>query len=140
MKHIDEKKCHNLDKSSTQMMESMLDLTKTSYEWSNCSVVELNDFLRLDIVLECMKYNSNWKYVFSRSGDAQCIFNIPDKTPNQISHFSDETKHKAIYPGDLQMYEIKYQCKHIFGPESDSCEQNLVNEKKHVLNFNHYLF
>lgn len=46
MKHIDEKKCQNLDKSSTQMMESMLDLTKASYEWSNCSVVELNDFIR----------------------------------------------------------------------------------------------
>lgn len=46
MKHIDEDRCKTFDKFSTQMMASMLDLTKATYEWSNCSVVDLNDFLR----------------------------------------------------------------------------------------------
>jgi hypothetical protein len=47
MKHIDEEVCKDINHQSTQMMASMLDLTKSSYEWSNCSVIELNDFLRL---------------------------------------------------------------------------------------------
>ncbi len=46
MKHIDEERCKTFDKFSTQMMASMLDLTKATYEWSNCSVVEFNDFMR----------------------------------------------------------------------------------------------
>ena len=46
MKHADENMCKYKDSTSTQMMASVLDLTKTEYEWSNCSVVELNDFLR----------------------------------------------------------------------------------------------
>ncbi len=46
MKHIDEEVCKDINHQSTQMMASMLDLTKASYEWSNCSVIELNDFLR----------------------------------------------------------------------------------------------
>ena len=41
--------------------------------------------------------------------------------------FKEETKIKAIFPGDLQMYEIKNQCQQIFGPESEACDQNLVN-------------
>ena len=47
MKHVDENRCNELDSLSTQMMASVLDLTKTDYEWSNCSIRELNDFLRL---------------------------------------------------------------------------------------------
>lgn len=46
MKHVDEDRCKNLDNSVTQMMASMLDLTKKTQIWSNCSVIELNDFLR----------------------------------------------------------------------------------------------
>jgi hypothetical protein len=46
MKHIDEEVCKDIDTFSTQMMASTLDLTKSSYEWSNCSVVALNEFLR----------------------------------------------------------------------------------------------
>lgn len=46
MKHAEESNCKNLNSHATQMMASVLDLTKTEYEWSNCSVAELNDFLR----------------------------------------------------------------------------------------------
>lgn len=46
MKHAEESNCKNLNSHATQMMASVLDLTKTEYEWSNCSVMELNDFLR----------------------------------------------------------------------------------------------
>jgi hypothetical protein len=51
MKHVDENRCNEFDSLSTQMMASVLDLTKTDYEWSNCSVKELNDFLRLIFIL-----------------------------------------------------------------------------------------
>ncbi len=46
MKHAEESHCKNTNSQATQMMASVLDLTKTEYEWSNCSVMELNDFLR----------------------------------------------------------------------------------------------
>lgn len=47
MKHVDKQnRCQDNDNSLTQMMESVLDLTKQSHVWSNCSVLELNDFLR----------------------------------------------------------------------------------------------
>lgn len=58
MKHVDENRCKHFDSSSTQMMASVLDLTKIDYEWSNCSVKELNDFLRQDT--------------------ARCMFNLPN--------------------------------------------------------------
>ena len=37
--------------------------------------------------------------------------------------FDDALKKKAIFPGE--MYDLSQQCKHIFGPESDACPQNL---------------
>ncbi len=49
MKHVDENRCHDIDSLATQMMASVLDLKKNDYEWSNCSVMELNDFLRFFI-------------------------------------------------------------------------------------------
>ncbi len=48
MKHAEESRCKYDDNQSTQMMASVLDLTKPDYEWSNCSVMELNEFLRID--------------------------------------------------------------------------------------------
>ena len=63
------------------------------------------------------------------------MFNSPERNPNFINkklkyedtleQFNDDTKIKAIFPGDLKMYNIKDQCQQIFGPESDACEQNL---------------
>ncbi len=58
MKHAEESRCRFADSHSTQMMASVLDLTKSDYEWSNCSVMELNEFLRLDT--------------------PACLFNVPD--------------------------------------------------------------
>jgi len=55
------------------------------------------------------------------------MFNVPEKIANSVEHFKEETKVKAIFPGDLQMYAIKNQCQQIFGPESDACEQSLVS-------------
>ena len=46
MTHVDDSKCQIENTEITQMMSPMLDLTKNAYEWSNCSVVELNNFLR----------------------------------------------------------------------------------------------
>jgi|LakMenEpi03Aug12_release.lakeMendotaPanAssembly.Ray.scaffolds.fasta_scaffold2904586_2 hypothetical protein len=46
MKHVDENRCKDFNTLSTQMMSSILDLTKSEYEWSACSIKELNDFLR----------------------------------------------------------------------------------------------
>ena len=113
MAHVDENKCHNLDPFATQMMAPMLDLTKSSYEWSNCSVIELNNFLRTE--------------------DAFCLFDLPVMNPNYVSksmqfddireQFDDDARGKAIFPGE--MYDLSQQCKHIFGPESDACPQNL---------------
>lgn len=116
MKHAKESRCKFTDSSSTQMMASVLDLTKTEYEWSNCSVMELNDFLRLDT--------------------ASCLFNEPVKKKNAddnayrfedtLEQFSDVIKLKATFPGELQAYELKHQCQQVFGPESDVCDHNLV--------------
>ena len=58
------------------------------------------------------------------------MFNIPEKSLNPIGHFKEETNVNAIFPGGLEMYEIKNQCQQIFGPESEACEQNLVSKKK----------
>jgi hypothetical protein len=49
MRHVDDINCNGIDETSTQMMSSMLDLTKKSVVWSNCSVMELHAFLRLAI-------------------------------------------------------------------------------------------
>jgi hypothetical protein len=46
MRHVDDISCDGIDEISTQMMSSMLDLTKKSVVWSNCSVMELHNFLR----------------------------------------------------------------------------------------------
>jgi hypothetical protein len=118
MKHVDEERCQGIDNKTTQMMASMLDLTKKSHAWSNCSVEDLNAFLR--------------------TGDAECLFNVPDKSPNFANRtllsfddtneqFDERTILNALYPGSLQAYEIKHQCQQIFGPRSDACEQHLVN-------------
>lgn len=117
MKHVDENRCRDFDSQSIQMMASVLDLTKTDYEWSNCSVKELNDFLRQD--------------------NARCMFNVPDQRSGNyfnktlayqdtLEQFNDEIRLNAIFPGDLESYNLKQQCQQIFGPESDSCEHNLV--------------
>jgi hypothetical protein len=126
MKHVDENvECDGNYLHSTQMMASMLDLTKSTYEWSNCSVIELNRFLRTE--------------------RASCLFNEPivvnlnsDKNNKRNNfqfkdtheQFSDEIKLKAILPGELMLYEIKKQCQQIFGPSSDACEQNVVKQLK----------
>lgn len=122
MKHVDENRCKDFDSLSIQMMASVLDLTKSEYEWSNCSVKELNDFLRQD--------------------NARCMFNTPDMNENYfnktlyyqdtLEQFNDETRLNAVFPGDLQSYNLKHQCKQIFGPESDSCEHNIVINKNRL--------
>ena len=122
MRHVDELKCKDIDELSTQMMSSMLDLTKRSVVWSNCSVLELHEFLR--------------------SGDADCLFNRPEPVVNLLNlrrrttnltyeetleQFEQQTKFHAIYPGE-QLYEIKSQCQQIFGPESDACDMHLEED------------
>jgi hypothetical protein len=67
-----------------------------------------------------------------RQETARCMFNLPENSKNNLNflepleQFTDEIKLKSIFPGDLQTYTLKHQCQQIFGPESDSCEQNLV--------------
>ena len=58
MKHADENMCKYKDSTTTQMMASVLDLTKTEYEWSNCSVMELNDFLRFAYSISTSNFGS----------------------------------------------------------------------------------
>jgi hypothetical protein len=58
------------------------------------------------------------------------MFNMPEKSLNPIGHFKEKINVNAIFPGGLEMYEIKNQCQQIFGPESEACEQNLVSKIK----------
>ncbi len=65
------------------------------------------------------------------------MLNLPEKNPDfnnkylkfdeTFEQFNDELRNRAQFPGSLQMYDIKYQCQQIFGPESAACEQNLVS-------------
>lgn len=69
---------------------------------------------------------------------ASCLFNIPQRKMNiynsqfnfedTLEQFNDEIKLKATFPGKLQSYDLKDQCQHIFGPESDVCDHNLVSQ------------
>lgn len=78
----------------------------------------------------------NLLFLIKRTGDAECLFNVPEKNPNFFNRslkfediteqFDERTILNALYPGSLQVYEIKHQCQQIFGPRSDACEQNLV--------------
>ena len=85
-----------------------------------------------------MLFNKTNIYTF-RTDDANCLFNEPIVNPkyqNKSSgslrdvadQFSDDTILKANFPGE--MYDLKKQCQHIFGPESDACEQNLDGDCK----------
>jgi hypothetical protein len=124
MRHVDEQACNESpdSTSSTQMMSSMLDLTKHSIVWSNCSVIELHEFLR--------------------SGDADCLFNQPEMTWNflnrslkfddTLEQFDEKTKLNAIYPGE-NLYEIRKQCQQIFGMESDACEHQQYEDDCRIL-------
>ncbi|RNA19970.1 A disintegrin and metallo ase with thrombospondin motifs 20, partial [Brachionus plicatilis] len=114
MKHVDEERCKNLNNSATQMMAAMLDLTKKTQVWSNCSVIELNDFLR--------------------AGDGECLFNIPSYSKsilnsslnfeNTLEQFDDNMIKSARYPGYNNFYSLKNQCQQIFGIKSDKCDHN----------------
>ena len=110
MRHVDAETCSppSGDHSTTQMMASMLDLTRSSYEWSNCSVIELNEFLR--------------------SGDADCLFNAPLATlPLDALGNVSEVAQRAKYPGRFaHTYSLRQQCQQIFGAASDVCDQTLV--------------
>ena len=114
MRHLEDNKCQTGASTATQIMSSNLDLTRSSYEWTSCSVVELNEFLRSDI--------------------GYCMFNVPDSIYNNwdisfddnFEQFSEELKLKASFPGELMLYNLKNQCQQIFGHESDICPNNLV--------------
>ena len=109
MSHLEENKCQKGASTATQIMSSSLDLTRSSYEWTSCSVVELNEFLRSD--------------------NGYCMFNVPDSIYNHrdisfddnFEQFSQELKLKASFPGELTLYNLKNQCQQIFGHGSDIC-------------------
>ena len=83
----------------------------------------------------------NFFFLLLRMDSASCLFNIPERRMNEfnkqfnfedtLEQFNDEIKLKATFPGELQSYELKDQCQHIFGPESDVCDHNLVS--RHLL-------
>lgn len=57
------------------------------------------------------------------------------KFDHTFEQFNDELRERAQFPGSLQMYDIKYQCQQIFGPESSACEQNLVYMSRFLFKF-----
>ena len=116
MRHLEDNKCPTGGSAATQIMSSNLDLTRSSYEWTSCSVSELNDFLRSD--------------------SGFCMFNVPESIYNSweisfedtFEQFSEELKLKASFPGELMLYNLKNQCQQIFGYESDICPNNLEDD------------